>query len=73
MNVAFTAVELSLFRQLIDLLNALLFTLLPLSGNTIKNWVLEEFSQKKQIIKRYLYEYLSGMIYLSFDFWISPN
>jgi hypothetical protein len=46
-NIAFTAVESLLFRQLIDLLNNVLLTLLSLSGNTIKNWVIKEFSQKK--------------------------
>jgi hypothetical protein len=73
MNIAFTAVESPLFRQLIELLNAVLLTILPFSGNTIKNWIVEELSQKKQIIKRHLHKHSSGMIHLSFDLWTSPN
>jgi hypothetical protein len=73
MNVAFMAVELPLFRQLIKLLNAVLLTILLFSGNTIKNWVIEEFAQKKQIIKRHFHKHSSGIIHLSFDFWTSSN
>jgi len=45
---------------------------IPQSGNTIRNWILEDY-QQTQMELRNAFHKSDGQIHLSFDAWTSPN
>src|SRR5207244_1287025 len=72
-NIAFSAVESDYFRVLLCQLWPNIDKFISRSGGTIRNWVMNEYTVKKTEIKRQLKEEAVSVIYLSFDFWTSPN
>jgi hypothetical protein len=72
-NLPLTAVESDTFRDLLCLLSKEIDAYLPLSGDTIHNWIMTEFDLRKQSIKRQLYDEPISKIHLTFDMWTSDN
>ena len=72
-NLPLTAVESDTFRDLLCLLSKEVDAYLPLSGDTIHNWIMTEFDLRKQSIKRQLYDEPISKIHLTFDMWTSEN
>jgi hypothetical protein len=72
-NLPLTAVESDTFRDLLCLLSKEVDAYLPLSGDTIHNWIMTEFDLRKQSIKRQLYDEPISKIHLTFDMWTSDN
>jgi hypothetical protein len=73
MNVAFTAVESPLFRDLLSLGFKTINYIFPKTADTIRNWTIKEFRARKNEIRRQLREDSRSLIHLSFDLWTSPN
>jgi len=40
---------------------------LPQSGDTIKRWIIDDYKEKKQEIKRLITKYFDDLCYISFD------
>src|SRR4051794_4432154 len=72
MHIFFSQVEYEAFRNLLLYLNSGLALYLPSSGNTIRNWIIEDFKQRQDRIKKELHLSRS-LVYFSFDMWTSPN
>ena len=70
-HIAFNQVEEFHFRKMMSLLNEGLAALIP-SRNTIRNWIVEEFEQRKRELRRELRAARTN-IHISFDLWTSPN
>jgi succinate dehydrogenase flavin-adding protein (antitoxin of CptAB toxin-antitoxin module) len=70
-HIALCMVENPLFRKLIEFINQLFIQLLPLSANTLRQWVIEEHKCQKTMKKRILHKARSR-ITISFDTWTSP-
>src|SRR5437764_13761689 len=72
MHISFSQVEYEAFRSLLLYLNGQLASHLPTSGNTIRNWIMEEFRQRQELIKKEIC-FSKSLIHFSFDMWTSPN
>ena len=72
MHISFSQVENEAFRGLLLYLSAALATYLPSSGTTIRNWIMEDFKQRRQKIKKDLH-LSKSLVHFSFDMWTSPN
>jgi hypothetical protein len=53
-------------------LSAALASYLPTSGTTIRNWIMEDFKQRRKQIKKDLH-LSKSLVHFSFDMWTSPN
>src|SRR6202035_3801931 len=58
--------------QLVFYLCAALTSLLPTSGNTVRQWIINDFKQRRGQIRKELH-LSKSLIHLSFDLWTSPN
>ena len=54
MHISFSQVEYEAFRSLLLCLNSQLASHLPTSGNTIQSWIMEDFKQRQNQIKKEL-------------------
>jgi hypothetical protein len=72
MHIAFSRVENDSFRQFLAVLSPSLEKWIPRAGNTVRSWILAEFEQRQDDIKKQLPASRSR-IHLSFDLWTSPN
>jgi hAT family C-terminal dimerisation region len=71
-HIAFSIVESEWFLALLTTLSDLVPALLPASHNTVRNWVVKSYEQRKQKVIKQLQNARSN-IHLSFDLWTSPN
>jgi hypothetical protein len=60
------------FRELVEFLNSSIAALLPPARSTLRNWVMTEYNEQRQVLKAELGEAVSA-IHLSFDLWTAPN
>ena len=72
MHISFSQVENEAFQSLLLYLSATLASYLPSSGTTIRNWIIEDFKQRRTQIKKELH-LSKGLVHFSFDMWTSPN
>jgi hypothetical protein len=72
-QIALAAVENSFFRDLIALCSLSVAALLPAAGNTIRNWIIKAFDEKKEEIKRELHAESLSLFHIFFDLWTAPN
>jgi len=72
MHISFSQLEYESFRNLLLYLNPEISSHLPSSGNTIRNWILEEFKRRQDQIKKEL-SLSKSLVHFSFDMWTSPN
>jgi hypothetical protein len=72
MHISFSQVENEVFRSLLLYLSIALVPYLPTSGTTIRNWVMDDFKQRRKQIKKMLH-LSKSLIHFSFDMWTSPN
>jgi hypothetical protein len=70
-HIALIMVENPLFRKLIEFINHIILQFLPSSGNTLRQWVIEEYERQKTVKKEVLRKARSR-ITISFDTWTSP-
>lgn len=47
--------------------------LLPRSGNTIWNWIIEEFKKQKLYLNEVILRQARSPVHITFDFWTSSN
>jgi hypothetical protein len=71
-QIAFIEVEDEDFRQMLLCLSQAIEPYLVHCGDTVRNWVEEEYIRAKQQVKQRLAEARSR-IHISFDLWTSPN
>jgi hypothetical protein len=72
MNICVSVVEDISFLNLILSVNSGLSKYLVKSHNMIRRWIMDEFVIRKEKIKEKIRD-SSGMIYISFNLWTSPN
>jgi hypothetical protein len=72
MHITFSQVENKWFRRFLGSLSPTLEGWIPRAGNTVKKWILAEFKQRQEKVKKRLHASKSR-IHLSFDLWTSPN
>src|SRR6266850_6839217 len=72
MHISFSQVENEVFRSLLLCLSAAIAPYLPTSGMTIRNWVMDDFKQRRKQIKKMLH-LSKSLVHFSFDMWTSPN
>jgi hypothetical protein len=72
MHISFSQVEYEAFRSLLLYLNADIASHLPSSGNTVRNWIMEDFKRRRGQIKKEIHLSRS-LVHFSFDMWTSPN
>ena len=72
MHIAFSQVGNDSFRRFLVVLSPSLEKWIPRAGNTVRSWILAEFEQRQDDIKKQLLASRSR-IHLSFDLWTSPN
>ena len=72
MHITFSQIESDWFRRFLAVLSPSLAEWIPKAGNTVKAWVLAEFEERREDIKKELHASKSR-IHLSFDLWTSPN
>src|SRR5947207_8720165 len=66
MHISFSQVEYEAFRSLLLCLNNQLASHLPSSGNTIRNWIMDDFKRRQDVIKKDIY-LSKSLIHFSFD------
>jgi hypothetical protein len=71
-HIALLMIENEYFRELLRCLNAALSNLLPAARSTVRGWIIDEFEEQKDCIRKELESALTD-IHLSFDLWQSPN
>lgn len=72
MHISFSQVESEWFRRFLEALSPRLTNWIPISGDTVRNWILAEFKRRQNQIKSQL-EASKSLVHLSFDLWTSPN
>jgi hypothetical protein len=72
MHISFSQVENPAFQELLFYLCAALTSLFPTSGNTVRQWIINDFKQRRGQIRKELH-LSKSLIHLSFDLWTSPN
>ena len=72
MHISFSQVESTYFYDLLYYCCSSIAPLLPRSGNTIRGWIMTEFTYRKEQVKLEL-ERSKSNVHLSFDLWTSPN
>ena len=71
-HIAFRMLENQYFRNLLSAMDTRLSTLLPKSSSTLRNWIKEEYDERKKGLIEELAVAISS-VHLSFDIWTSPN
>ena len=71
-HISYSQVKLEAFKDFITVCLLAVVDLLPRSGTTIKNWILDEF-RKQKIYLRLILTNLKSVINFSFDLWTAPN
>lgn len=71
-HIAVNVVENQYFRQLLKVFSSNMLKLLPLSHNTIKEWVMEAYKQKKREVRNMI-SHSQSNVHLSFNLWTSEN
>lgn len=71
-HVSFRQVESPLFRAMMTYCRNDLQQTIPQCGNTIQNWIMEDYRQTQMELRNALHKSY-GQIHLSFDAWTSPN
>ena len=71
-HIAFRMLENQYFRNLLSAMDTGLSTLLPKSSSTLRNWIKEEYDERKKGLIEELAVAISS-VHLSFDIWTSPN
>jgi hypothetical protein len=71
-QLAFFMLENMLFRDLVKYLNASLGVLLPKARATLRKWIMDEYSEYKDNLKKELTRSLTK-IHLSFDIWTAGS
>jgi hypothetical protein len=72
MHISFSQVENLAFQELLFYLCAALTSLFPTSGNTVQQWIINDFKQRRGQIRKELH-LSKSLIHLSFDLWTFPN
>lgn len=71
-RIAFSAVESSHFQAFCEALDPAYATVMPLSHNSVRTWLISEFELKRADITTRLATSRS-MVHISFDLWTSPH
>lgn len=71
-HIAFFQLENQYFRELLFFLNPSLMNHLPKAARTIRSWVMNAFTSKKEQLKEDLH-HARSRVSISFDLWTSPN
>jgi hypothetical protein len=69
-RIAFDQVEDDCYRDTLLCLNSAVGSYLPTSGNTIRNWIMDEYETRKQEVQDALHA-RKGLVHYSFDMWTS--
>ena len=72
MHISFSMVENSNFRALLGACSSLVLSAIPLDGDTIRAWIMEDFITTREKVSKELLASKS-LIHISFDLWTSPN
>ena len=72
-HIPFTEVEGSDFQALLKSLNGSVTDYLVKSGDTIRNWVEDDFIEAKKLIQEEVIARAISKIHVSCDLWTSPN
>lgn len=72
MHIALSQIENDWFRRFLAALSPSLEGWIPRATNTVRSWILAEFEQRQEDIRRQL-RTSKSRIHLSFDLWTSPN
>ena len=72
-HVAFVEVENSDFQDMLKSVNSSINDYLVRSGNTIRNWVEDDFIEAKRLIREEVIARALSKIHVSCDLWTSPN
>jgi hypothetical protein len=71
-HMALNYVEVDAFRELLLLLNPVIWALLYKAGNSIKKLILRSYEEKKNRVREDIRNSLSK-IHINFDLWTSPG
>ena len=72
-HISFVEVEDSDFQEMLKSLNGLVNDYLVKSGDTIRNWVEDDFIEAKRLIRDEVLARAISKIHISCDLWTSPN
>ena len=72
-HIAFSEVENSDFQEMLESVNSSINDYLVRSGNTIRNWVEDDFIEAKRLIRDEVLARAISRIHISCDLWTSPN
>jgi hypothetical protein len=72
-HVAFSEVENSDFQDMLKSINGSINDYLVRSGNTIRNWVEDDFIEAKRLVRDEVLARALSKIHVSCDLWTSPN
>jgi hypothetical protein len=72
-HLPFTAIEDKNFRLMLEALNPTVASSIVKSGDSIRNWIEDEFLQAKAIIISEILSTAISKIHISCDLWSSPN
>jgi hypothetical protein len=67
-----SCIEVDAFRDLIKLLNPVIYAFFFKAGDSIRRLILSNYEEKKERVRKDLY-YALSKIYISFNLWTSPN
>ena len=71
-NIAFFQIENIYFREFLFFVSPHLVDFIPKAAATIRKWIFEEYTSRKEHLKEEL-KHSHSQISLSFDAWTSPN
>ena len=72
-HVAFSEVENEDFQDMLRSVNPSINDYLVRSGNTIRNWVEDDFIEAKRLIRDEVLAWALSKIHVSYELWTSPN
>ena len=72
-HIPFTVVEDTTFRAMLGSLNATVQDYLVKSGDSIRDWIEDEFIETKKLVQEEVIAKAISKIYISCDIWTSPN
>jgi hypothetical protein len=72
-HIAFSEVENSDFQDMLKSINGSINDYLVRSGNTIRNWVEDDFLEAKRLVQDEVLARALSKIHVSCDLWTSPN
>ena len=71
-QLAFSMLENDVFRDLITFLSAALAAWLPKARSTLRGWIIDEYMERKEVLKAELQASISK-ISIAFDIWTASN